>query len=138
MDMVKFLLLNNSLLISGNIVDSSKNICKVAPELFTKKAKLFEMIFRTNRFKAGGITRRFVDINKELLKYYQLYAVAGGLYSKRYYKACWNHHQDMIDELQQIQQLLQAKEQFCVGNTKQRSEEHTSELQSRPHLVCRL
>ncbi|HLW42482.1 MAG TPA: hypothetical protein VKY82_08975 [Flavobacterium sp.] len=119
MDMVKFLWLNNSLLISGNIVDSSKNICKVAPELFTKKAKLFEMIFRTNRFKAGGITRRFVDINKELLKYYQLYAVAGGLYSKRYYKACWNHHQDMIDELQQIQQLLQAKEQFCVGNTKQ-------------------
>src|SRR5690554_6993919 len=27
---------------------------------------------------------------------------------------------------------------FCNGPRMQRSEEHTSELQSRPHLVCRL
>src|SRR3989442_5272593 len=26
----------------------------------------------------------------------------------------------------------------CCGNCHERSEEHTSELQSRPHLVCRL
>src|SRR3989442_4914543 len=27
---------------------------------------------------------------------------------------------------------------FCSANFRKRSEEHTSELQSRPHLVCRL
>src|SRR5436305_14917378 len=27
---------------------------------------------------------------------------------------------------------------ICAGNNPARSEEHTSELQSRPHLVCRL
>src|SRR5690554_7696897 len=27
---------------------------------------------------------------------------------------------------------------YCVNHFGQRSEEHTSELQSRPHLVCRL
>src|SRR3989442_4243722 len=37
--------------------------------------------------------------------------------------------------------LLQAgrkSQQFFAANAKGRSEEHTSELQSRPHLVCRL
>src|ERR1039458_4290975 len=33
---------------------------------------------------------------------------------------------------------LQAQREFCPGQTVYRSEEHTSELQSLRHLVCRL
>src|SRR5690554_7094746 len=38
----------------------------------------------------------------------------------------------------QLDSLLQHFEQLHPGKQRQRSEEHTSELQSRPHLVCRL
>src|SRR5690554_7399550 len=33
---------------------------------------------------------------------------------------------------------IMAQNTRCKGRSPQRSEEHTSELQSRPHLVCRL
>src|SRR2546422_1155445 len=43
---------------------------------------------------------------------------------------------DLFDLLQQFVVPLQNRE--CLLNVGERSEEHTSELQSRLHLVCRL
>src|SRR5690554_6980693 len=39
---------------------------------------------------------------------------------------------------QKSQALLRGRLAFCYSLARTRSEEHTSELQSRPHLVCRL
>src|SRR5690554_7169561 len=52
----------------------------------------------------------------------------------------------MLDELQQNKRFqtyvnlgtILASDYVQIGNFDYRSEEHTSELQSRPHLVCRL
>src|SRR6266498_3206809 len=41
-------------------------------------------------------------------------------------------------QLANIRELAQSVAQLSVGHVAHRSEEHTSELQSRPHLVCRL
>src|SRR5690554_6855398 len=44
----------------------------------------------------------------------------------------------LIDVHSQHQNLLLGSNDFQLGVVDARSEEHTSELQSRPHLVCRL
>src|SRR5690554_7595244 len=46
----------------------------------------------------------------------------------------WNRRDDTVPWVRHLSGLLSADDQFDEG----RSEEHTSELQSRPHLVCRL
>src|SRR5436305_11047148 len=38
----------------------------------------------------------------------------------------------------QLEQQRRRREELALGDDVVRSEEHTSELQSRPHLVCRL
>src|SRR5690554_7050775 len=54
--------------------------------------------------------------------------------------AAWNHHgraQMIVQaDFMQGQDAIILQELFDIGPA--RSEEHTSELQSRPHLVCRL
>src|SRR5439155_21577737 len=45
------------------------------------------------------------------------------------------NHYDWNSNLAQVHAVLALKE---IGRPKKRSEEHTSELQSRGHLVCRL
>src|SRR5436305_10368691 len=47
-------------------------------------------------------------------------------------KAPAHDHRELIDKAR-----LECRE-AVLGDADQRSEEHTSELQSRPHLVCRL
>lgn len=119
MDMIKFRWLQNEKLISCNIINSSEYFKIVQPKILIKKAGLFDAVFRTNRLKLRSITRRILNINEELLKYYQLYIVAGGIFSKRYYETCWKSKQNKVDELQQISQLLRSKTTFNVGNTKE-------------------
>src|SRR5690554_7519507 len=44
----------------------------------------------------------------------------------------------MLDMLLYLQKVAPIRFEIVAVNMDQRSEEHTSELQSRPHLVCRL
>lgn len=138
MDMVNFMWLKNKNLISDNIVTSSKYFNVTKPNVFTKNSVLFNTIFRTNKLKIGSIIKRLTDYNKELLTYYQLYNVAGGVFSKRYYNACWNLHQNNVDELNQIRQLLKSKIPTNVGNTKEEiikaTYKTTATLISKEHL----
>ncbi|WCM42476.1 hypothetical protein MG290_02050 [Flavobacterium sp. CBA20B-1] len=118
-DMIKFRWLKNSLLISENTVAENNYFNLVQPTVFTKNVFLFDAIFRTNFLKLGSITRRLVSFDNELLKYYQLYSVAGAVFSKRYYKVCWQQNQSAVDELNQIAQLLNSGISFNVGHSKQ-------------------
>src|SRR5690554_7295655 len=45
---------------------------------------------------------------------------------------------DSIGLYQKIREVSKGRPQFILHDGSIRSEEHTSELQSRPHLVCRL
>src|SRR5258705_8231000 len=47
-------------------------------------------------------------------------------------------HDGQVDFVLFTQVLYALQHRTCVNNTKSRSEEHTSELQSLRHLVCRL
>src|SRR3989442_5235834 len=52
------------------------------------------------------------------------------------------HYQELLgrhaEDLRSLQNVLYASNRCALLVIFQRSEEHTSELQSRPHLVCRL
>ena len=119
MDMIKFLWLQNPVLLSENITETSQLVHKVAPRVLTKNACFFKWLFRTGRFKWERLYRVFINTDTELLKYYQLYVVAGALYSKRFYETCWTGRQDTVNELYQIEQLLQSRKKFNVGNSRE-------------------
>lgn len=117
MDMIRFFWLKNADLISNRKISENDFFSIVSPKLLVNNPALFDMIFRTNRLKLGSFVNRFKNINKEILKYYQLFAVAGALFSKKYYLACWEQNQENVDELSQIYQLLKNKALMRVGNT---------------------
>src|SRR3989442_8824234 len=58
------------------------------------------------------------------------------------FRSVAEHHQFAVWSQDQIVKLLHIKgligQHMLLDDYLQRSEEHTSELQSRPHLVCRL
>lgn len=118
MDMIKFLWFKNTKLISDNIIQKTEYFNIVQPKVLTKNAFLFDAIFRTNKFKLGSLAIKLLNHKLELLKYYHLYMVAGGVFSKRYYKTCWKTSQNNVDELKQISQLLNGKIDNNIGNFK--------------------
>jgi len=118
MDMIKFLWLKNKRLISDNIIKKTEYFNIVQPKILTKNPFLFDAIFRTNKFKLGSFVIKLFNHKLELLKYYHLYMVAGGVFSKRYYETCWKSSQDNVDELKQINQLLKSRTNSNIGNFK--------------------
>lgn len=117
MDMIKFLWLKNNRLISDNVVQKTEYFNIVQPRVLTKNSFLFDAIFRTNKFKLGSLVIKLFNHELELLKYYHLYMVTGGVFSKRYYETCWKSSQNNVDELKQISQLLQSKINSNIGNS---------------------
>lgn len=117
MDMIKFLWLKNNKLISNNIIKKTEYFNIVKPKVLTKNSFLFDAIFRTNKLKLGSIAMRLFQHKEELLKYYQIYIVAGGVFSKKYYETCWKSNQNEVDELKQISQLLESKNSINLGNS---------------------
>ncbi len=117
MDMIKFLWLKNSKLISDKIVQKTKYFNIVQPKVLTKNPFLFDAIFRTNKFKLGSLLFRFINHKSEILKYYQLYMVAGGVFSKRYYKNAWENSVNNVDELKNISNVLYNDINYKLGNT---------------------
>src|SRR5690625_7054578 len=58
---------------------------------------------------------------------------------KRVYSSCGSRSEYYdATSFSNTQLLLEIWKEFLKRSTRQRSEEHTSELQSRGHLVCRL
>ncbi len=119
LDMIKFLWLKNSKLISDNITKKTSYFNIVQPKVLTKNSFLFDAIFRTNKFKLGSLVVKMFDHKLELLKYYHLYMVAGGVFSKRYYENTWENSQNKVDELDNISKVLYKINDFKLGNTKQ-------------------
>ena len=118
MDMIKFLWLKNSKLISDKIIQKREYFNIVQPKVLTKNHFLFDAIFRTNKFKLGSLVIKLFNYKLELLKYYHLYMVAGGVFSKRYYENAWENSQNKVDELGNISKVLHKINDFKLGNTK--------------------
>lgn len=118
MDMIKFLWLKNRKLISDNIIQKTIYFNIVQPKVLTKNSVLFDAIFRTNKFKLGSIAMRVFNHKEEFFRYYQLYVVAGAVFSQKYYQTCWKSSQNYVDELKQISQLLKDSTKMNIGNSK--------------------
>src|SRR5690554_7514433 len=56
----------------------------------------------------------------------------------RLYRMLTQQFNGFLDTKDSIRYMLQEEQLNCWVSIRYRSEEHTSELQSRPHLVCRL
>ena len=117
MDMIKFLWMKNSKLISDKIIHKTEYFNIVQPKVITKNPFLFDAIFRTNKFKLGSLAMCLFNHKLELLKYYHLYMVAGGVFSKRYYENTWENSQDKVDELANISKVLNKVNDYKFGNT---------------------
>src|SRR2546422_5231082 len=50
----------------------------------------------------------------------------------------FGHHTQLLEERERVEVLARLAYRFTAEGEEERSEEHTSELQSRLHLVCRL
>lgn len=117
MDMIKFLWLKNTKLISDNIIQKTASFNIVQPRVLTKNPFLFDAIFRTNKFKLGSLAIKLFNHKFELLKYYHLYMVAGGVFSKRYYQNTWKNTKNKVDELANVSDVLKTINNYKLGNT---------------------
>jgi len=106
LDMTKFMWLRNPKLISTNIINKSKYFYIVQPKVLTENDFLFNALFRTNNWRLGSLSKKVINHNEELLKYYHLYSVAGAVFSKKYYKNTWKDHKNKVDELYNISAVL--------------------------------
>src|SRR5690554_1825214 len=88
----------------------------------------YTTLFRSNTL-ANIFTRRFYEAQKHLTLSEHGYLGYAFLVAESFY-------QSLPDDLKQI--VNETADEVSVWQWEQRSEEHTSELQSRPHLVCRL
>ena len=116
MDMIKFMWLKNDQLIGQKVVEKQSDFQVISPRLITRNSKTFDRLFIENSI-LSKVFWKAKDKEKELLQYFQMYIVAGGVFSKRYYQSCWANYQNKVDEMQQIKQLLSSQHTFRVGNT---------------------
>lgn len=117
MDMIKFMWMKNSKLISNNIIQKAEYFNIVQPKVLTKNPFLFDAVYNTNKIKLKSFAELFFNTNQKILNYYQMFIVAGGVFSKKYYETCWQNNQNKVDELQQIFNLLKSKKSFNLGNS---------------------
>lgn len=119
MDMVKFMWLKNKLLVSQNVIDEFHYFSKINPLVLTHNPAIFYAVFVQNRFRLKEILSKYgmVDINKELLRYYHIFIVAGGAFSKKYYENAWHHTHNKVDEFLQIRQVLKNIKKYKFGHT---------------------
>ncbi|MBA5791363.1 hypothetical protein H1R17_13645 [Flavobacterium sp. xlx-214] len=117
-DMIKFMWLKNEKLRSKNIVQSKKYFDIIEPKVLTTNGFLFTSIFKTNQLKVSSIVSKFKSKKDELLKYYHLYIVAGGVFSQKYYEKVWCNSANIVDELLQIREVLKHIKSFKFAHTK--------------------
>lgn len=120
LQLVKLLWMGNEALISDKIEKETTSLVITNPELFTRNPFLFDVIYRKKTCKIDSILNRLgIPIEKNLLKYYQVYAVANAIFSKQYYLKAWETSQNKVDELAQIMQVIQIPNaDLNVGHSK--------------------
>lgn len=120
LQLVKFLWMGNEALISDKIEKETTSLVITNPELFTRNLFLFDLIYRKKTCKIDSILNRLgVPIENNLLKYYQIYAVANAAFSKKYYLKAWETTKNKVDELAQIKQVIQIpKSELNVAHSK--------------------
>ena len=120
LQLVKLLWMGNEALISDKIEKETTSLVITNPELFTRNSFLFDLIYRKKTCKIDSILNRLgIPIEKNLLKYYQVYAVANAIFSKQYYLKAWETSQNKVDELTQIMQVIQIPNaDLNVGHSK--------------------
>lgn len=117
MDMIKFMWLKNERLISKNIKTTTSFFNIIRPKVLTKKPLFFNDFFRTNNFKSKSVLSKLINYEDELLKYYQIFIVAGGVFSKKYYKKAWENSENEVDELFNISRIIKNIHAYNIGNT---------------------
>lgn len=108
LQLVKFLWMGNDDLISNQIAKRTESLVITKPKLFSWNPFVFELIYRKKTCKIDSILNRLgVPIENNLLKYYQIYAVANAAFSKKYYLKAWKTTTNKVDELAQIKEVIQ-------------------------------
>ena len=140
LQLVKFLWMGNEMLISNKIQKKTELLIITNPDLFTWNPFVFELIYRKKTCKIDSILNRLgVPIENNLLKYYQIYAVANAAFSKKYYLKAWETTKNKVDELAQIKQVIQiTKSELNVAHSKSEfirtSLKTTASLQNKENL----
>ncbi len=106
--MTKLIWLTNSNLIQNTEEIHKNQLVILKPKLFTFSPFLYNFIFRKNYLNwHRRILAKFkIYTFKKHMAYYTIYSVAGTIVHKKYYKKCWEKHQNKIDETLQILNIL--------------------------------
>lgn len=122
-EMIKLFWLNNPILVSNTTKTISAEIEVYQPQIAIKNPLIYQSVFHSNIPKAKGIFRLLGIISdKKYLKYYQLYNVAGAIFSKDYFLALWETKQNKVKEENQLLNALhyfQKHPKAQVGKTTQ-------------------
>lgn len=121
-EMVKLFWLNNPILVTKTSTDVNKDLETYQNEIAIQSAFWYTFVFHTKIPKLKGFSKLFGLFSKEKeLQYYQLYNVAGAVYSKRYFSSLWQTKEREVAEKNQIINALKffAKNpKSKVGKTK--------------------
>lgn len=120
LQLVKLLWMENKDLISDKIIKATDFLNITNPELFSRNPFVFELIYRKKTFKIDSVLNRLgIQTEKNLLRYYHVYAVANAAFSKKYYLKAWETSNNKVDELEQILQVIQIpKSELNVAHAK--------------------
>lgn len=113
-EMVKLFWLNNPVLVTKNTSEVNNDLEIYQPEISIQAPFWYNFVFHTKIPKLKGFLKLFGVFSKEKeLHYYQLYNVAGAVFSKRYFSALWQTNEREVAEKNQIINALK----FFVKNT---------------------
>lgn len=121
-EMVKLFWLNNPILVPSKTIPIDANLETYSPEISIQSPFWYAFVFHTKIPKLNGILKRIGIFSKEKeLQYYQLYNVAGAVFSKRYFVSLWSTQQKEVAEKNQIIKALEffaSHPKSKVGKTK--------------------
>ncbi|RXR19275.1 hypothetical protein EQG63_07465 [Flavobacterium amnicola] len=121
-EMVKLFWLNNHILVTKKTISINENLEVYQPEISIQSPFWYSFVFHSKIPKLKGFLGLFGVFSKEKeMKYYQLYNVAGAVFSKRYYVSLWQTNQTVVAEKNQIINALKFFAKYPkskVGKTK--------------------
>jgi len=124
-EMVKLFWLNNPILVPQKTIAFNQNFEVYQPEISIESHFWYTFIFHAKIPKLKGFLELFGVFSKDKeLQYYQLYNVAGAVFSKRYFRALWQTNEREVVEKNQIINALK----FFAKNPKSKVGKTKSEV----------
>lgn len=104
--LLKLFYFGNTKLLSGKLSKLSNLINEIIPQLPIYNEFIFKKFILGNSMKIWSVLSRINIHNKNIVKYYTIYRVAGAIFSKEYYAELWKDFTGIVNEDEQLIKAL--------------------------------